>query len=209
MLLASLLAAAAAPAPDEPSFDCAKAGTRVEIMICRDPALAASDRDVAILYAKARNRGGVAGSQAHWLTDRDRCENRFCVAAAYEKRAEELVDRLELPLSYDRGGDPQAPSRLRMAALGGGLHAFALTALWIYPGGVNANDSAVGGVVRIRAGRGAWRDMEGCTLTFTRKAMGWAVAQGERCSNGLNVTMGGFYRSRALNPPLPPRGPSR
>ena len=49
-------------------------------------------------------------------------------------------------------------------------------------------------MVRIAGDRGVWQDSEGCALTFIRKGRDWMIEEGERCRNGLNVTMGGHYR---------------
>ncbi len=52
-LLALLLAAAAVQAQDGPSFDCDRAETVAEQLVCADPALAALDRRIAARYAAA------------------------------------------------------------------------------------------------------------------------------------------------------------
>ena len=192
LLLAALFASA--PTTSAPSFDCARASSPVERIVCADPALAEADRLLAAVYSKARRTAGMRRDQREWLARRDSCANPACIAFSYEDRTTELMNDLDMPLHYERRGHAGAPGNLSMAPLGDGRHLFRLTALYIYPGGMNANDSLADGMVRIAGGRGVWRDREGCTLTFTRKGRGWRVDEGENCRNGLNVTMGGDYR---------------
>lgn len=71
-------------------FDCARAGTAVERMICAQPALSALDDQLAKAYDAARRSGrhpGLLAQQRDWLTKvRDRCTDATCVRAAYTSR---------------------------------------------------------------------------------------------------------------------------
>lgn len=89
-------AAATAPSPG-PSFDCARAGTRVERAICADADLAAADRRLADLYRRQLATGDAAQlrrDQQDWLRQRNRCESepnggsrlRDCIATAIAQR---------------------------------------------------------------------------------------------------------------------------
>jgi uncharacterized protein YecT (DUF1311 family) len=192
ILLTALLAASSTASA--PSFECSRAASAAEWTICADPRLAEADRLLAIVYAKAGRKAGLRREQLAWIAQRDRCANAACIAASYESRTIELMDRVDMPLHYERRDQANSPASLDMAPLGDGRHLFRLTALYVYPGGMNADDSLVGGMVRIAGDRGVWRDSEGCSLTFIRNGRGWTVEQGETCHNGLNVTMGGHYR---------------
>jgi len=115
-VFAVLVCATPAPAQDGPSFDCARAESDAEALICEDPGLAQLDRRVAARYAAALEvAGGLdAGAQAAeddlraeqrgWVTDRDDCwkaeDVRACVEAAYLRREGALVARwmLEEPV---------------------------------------------------------------------------------------------------------------
>ncbi|MCF7982934.1 MAG: lysozyme inhibitor LprI family protein [Thiohalocapsa sp.] len=86
-----------------PSFDCAKASSEAEAMICKDAELAELDRSLASLYAvvlkntpatekkmlKAEQRGWVKGRDDCWKSD----DLRGCVEAEYRSRIAELRDR--------------------------------------------------------------------------------------------------------------------
>jgi uncharacterized protein len=85
-LLAAPLAAAAA------SFDCAKAGTPVERMVCADPGVSALDERVADAYKAACARDPrVKESQREWLAGtRNKCGSTACLSQAYTARLEAL-----------------------------------------------------------------------------------------------------------------------
>jgi len=85
-LLALPLAASAA------SFDCAKAGTPIERMICSDPGVSAQDQDVADAYKAASARDpGARQAQREWLAGvRNKCGTTACLSQAYAARLEAL-----------------------------------------------------------------------------------------------------------------------
>ena len=94
-------AGAAAPVTrGGPSFDCRKARTAVEHLICRDPGLAALDVILADAYndvlarIQASQRASLYREEDRWLVGRDRCaaagDVTACVTRAYTKRIQEL-----------------------------------------------------------------------------------------------------------------------
>ena len=96
-----------AVAADGPSFDCAKAGSSAEEVVCSDPELSALDVELADTYgaALAAADGLDAGAeeavatlkatQRGWIKGRDECwkaeDLRACVETAYLQRSAELV----------------------------------------------------------------------------------------------------------------------
>lgn len=127
--LVAVFCAIAAPvvAQEGPSFDCAKAGTSAEEMVCADADLARLDRLVADRYAAAMAaaRALDAGAdeaeaelrayQRGWIKGRDECwkadDQRACVEASYQRREAELVATwmLEEPTNtafWACGGNP-------------------------------------------------------------------------------------------------------
>jgi uncharacterized protein len=86
-----------------PSFDCAKAQSSVEKLICNDAELAELDRSLSSLYGtllkhtpasgqktlKAEQRGWVKGRDECWKSD----DMRGCVKSEYESRIRALKDR--------------------------------------------------------------------------------------------------------------------
>ena len=67
------------------SFDCAKASTRVEKLICSDEELASLDIELANAYANARNSLDAAGKKAllseqrKWIEAYNQCDDKPCV----------------------------------------------------------------------------------------------------------------------------------
>jgi uncharacterized protein len=78
-----------------PSFDCAKARSKVDKSICADPELSALDKRLAALFAVALSQtddqGDLRKQQRRWLRARDDCENGNCVKQSYELRRDELA----------------------------------------------------------------------------------------------------------------------
>jgi uncharacterized protein len=76
------------------SFDCAKAGTKVEHMICDNPELSKLDEELAKSYKMALQDEQQADilrqSQKKWLKYRNDCKDTDCVKRAYEMRLSSL-----------------------------------------------------------------------------------------------------------------------
>ncbi|MEH6702746.1 pentapeptide repeat-containing protein [Parasphingorhabdus sp.] len=84
-----------------PSFDCAKAASKVELEICGEYAddLRAADRDIASLYQRAKQSSpGVKSSQRAWLKQRNLCGAAEypsgCIRESYSLRKGELLGLL-------------------------------------------------------------------------------------------------------------------
>jgi len=77
------------------SFDCAKAGTKVEHMICDNPEISKLDEELTKSYKAAlqdkSKAGGVRQAQRQWLTNRNQCQDFYCVRSEYEGRLMQLV----------------------------------------------------------------------------------------------------------------------
>jgi uncharacterized protein YecT (DUF1311 family) len=72
------------------SFDCDKATTKVEKMICVNAALSGLDEELAEIYQNAMKNEIQAESikfaQKAWLKERNRCEEISCLKSAYQAR---------------------------------------------------------------------------------------------------------------------------
>jgi len=82
------------PAPVPPSFDCAKAASEAEKLVCVDAELAALDRQLAQRYAEAEKKDPAV--ERGWAKGRDACWKegdgaRRCVLDAYRTRLVELA----------------------------------------------------------------------------------------------------------------------
>lgn len=90
------------PAPDaevRPSFDCRKARTLVEKLICANPRLARLDAQMSIAYFTLQTKGNLSESllneQRTWLREkRDKCNDLQCLTSRYTERIQELTSRI-------------------------------------------------------------------------------------------------------------------
>jgi len=79
-------------------FDCGKASSSVEKMICATPAVSAQDDTLGRLYkwrleeASIANKPGITAAQKSWIAQkRDTCSTSDCLSSAYEARIVELA----------------------------------------------------------------------------------------------------------------------
>lgn len=76
------------------SFDCAKAQSKVEHMICDNPELSKLDEELVASYKAALQDQSKAktikGAQRQWLQERDGCAKTGCVENLYRKRISQL-----------------------------------------------------------------------------------------------------------------------
>lgn len=139
-LMTGMPGVALAAGGDGPSFDCAKATSSAEQLVCRDAKLAAMDRETARLYRLASADPALTpdqaallrGVQRGWIKGRDDCwkadDLRACVAASYAERVHQLrqgskAARVAAPDAASRG-----PYAYRCEGLGALLGVTFLTA---------------------------------------------------------------------------------
>jgi uncharacterized protein len=95
LLVLGILCAGASALPARgASFDCAKAGTKVEHMICDSLELSNLDDEMADKFKSAQmgadDRAKVVRGQRQWPSTRNACLDVACVKDAYERRLSEL-----------------------------------------------------------------------------------------------------------------------
>ncbi len=76
------------------SFDCSKAASTVEQIVCKDSQLSQLDEKLAAAYQAKRLTTSDSNSvreQRQWLTKRNRCSDQACVRTAYEERLAQLA----------------------------------------------------------------------------------------------------------------------
>jgi uncharacterized protein len=78
------------------SFDCTKAKTNVEKMICSDASLSALDDTLSEAYEDENATRGeedtpLKAQQKAWLAARNKCSDKACVRKSYEARIKELA----------------------------------------------------------------------------------------------------------------------
>jgi uncharacterized protein len=114
-LVATVLDAGPAVA-DGPSFDCNRATTPNERMICADSQLRALDLELAQSYYRLRDlvsageADAVRDVQRRWLQDRQDCGAHYqCTITAYSTRTQQLQEHLAR-VGGGGSGKPQPPS---------------------------------------------------------------------------------------------------
>ena len=113
LIIVTLLASGAWASPSKAaSFDCARAGQRVERLICGDPTLSELDDLMNTVYRSHERESTedesivmdakVLQAQKRWIAVRDACRDAACLEARYEER----IDALAPCPSGRRGTDP-------------------------------------------------------------------------------------------------------
>lgn len=105
-----------------PAFKCVNLKSSIEEMICKDPALAAYDRRMAVVYRDALKRAAnerpavLKPEQRGWALGRNDCwkadDKRACTEESYVRRIAELQARYRLlpakgPVRFACDGDPR------------------------------------------------------------------------------------------------------
>jgi len=94
-------------------FDCSKANTTVEKLICSDSHLSKADEEMHDFYSRALASSAKSAElkkeQIAWIrTERDSCLNKECLAAAYQKRNDVLSGPAPVEEYYLRERFPTA-----------------------------------------------------------------------------------------------------
>ena len=79
----------------EASFDCAKAGSKVEMLICSTPETAAADKRLGAAYAAARKKAAdpqqLKAQQMDWIKQqRNACSDAACLLKVTDDRVQQL-----------------------------------------------------------------------------------------------------------------------
>jgi len=186
-----------------PSFDCAKAATDVEEMICSDEALAAADRAVAKLYASITppEKKALFGKQADWLANRDRCADKTCIVASYEDRLIDLWIGSGGLRTRDYQGRGNPDRTLSILDLGNGWSAFFAQAIWTGSTEGAVHNTEAAGVFRLvkgHASRAPTADYD-CGWRIQLLSRGrwkledWTYEQNEGQCGAVNASVAGVY----------------
>lgn len=85
------------------SFDCAKAGTKVEKMICADAELSKLDDELNVAYKAAlqdeKQADAIKQAQKQWMKERINCSDVNCVKRAYKNRLKVVEENVSLKIT--------------------------------------------------------------------------------------------------------------
>ena len=115
-LLTALLAVTASHV-HAASFDCTKARSKVEHLVCDTPALSQQDETLAAIYKVAlANDPAARQRQVTWLREtRDRCNDAPCLAAAYQTQIHAMGASPPAAMLAPVAQPNAAPSALQLA----------------------------------------------------------------------------------------------
>lgn len=92
-------------------FDCAKAQSRVEHLVCDDFSLSMLDGQLAAAYAGALDRSvhpeQIAAKQRVWLGERNACPDAKCLSAAYTRQIAYLSRISDKPAACSGSTTPE------------------------------------------------------------------------------------------------------
>lgn len=87
------------------SFDCARAGTKIEKLICSNDELSKLDDELGKKYSKTLkmswSKEVVPHDQKVWLKERNSCKDLECLRNSYQKRINELRSPYQLVMNKD------------------------------------------------------------------------------------------------------------
>lgn len=189
------------------SFNCAKAASSMEKLICGDAALSALDDKLQPAYAAALARVGdkalVRQWQRDWLASATvtGCQDAACLAPLFTARIKALDDAVASPWNGQyqrmngRQADPDSADIMLVAQRDGSVMITG-SAVRIGPNGADGavNYGELDGRARLESGVLVYRDDE-CEARFTRKAGGLQGSDNYQCG-GHNVTFGGQFARR-------------
>ena len=204
------------------SFDCAKAGTTIEKLICSEPGISRLDTQLARSYKKALtatpSREAVKAWQKNWLLfTRDHCTDTACLTKAYTTQIAELDEHAasvspSSPLSgkYERHSQGKRDTnqativvlelkKSRVRLIG--------NAIWVHTvetGDVNTGE--INGLAQITGSTIRYQDPanDNCSLEINLTKDGLNIRDEKQPCGGMNVTFGGEYRRSEPNPPTGP-----
>jgi uncharacterized protein len=187
------------------TFDCDKASTFVEKVICSDLRLTNLDDQLARLYkdalAASSNSGALKAEQKAWLSSRNQCKDSDCIMKAYDDRISVLSAMSPPAKSEDVTGtykmkDRGAAGVVLVQQTANGRIKFYLNATY------HTNTGELSGEVPLTGEAANYVDKElDCTLSFNFVPGSLVPNQDGSCGMGLNVSAAGTYKRVSSTPP--------
>lgn len=195
------------------SFDCRKAGTVVERLICSDPELSSLDESLARAYKSVRNsglvdKGQLKADQVKWLRQRDRCRDADCLRAFYTARTAELEAYTARKIrgsetNFTGTYEPEGmDGELRILHMPDGRIQFYVYATWLNSITGVPNIGSLTGTGQLKGNTLVYTDRENdCRLTIKFGQNRVSITQKGFCGFGMNVTADGEYVRTNKNAP--------
>ena len=187
------------------TFDCDKASTFVEKVICSDTRLTNLDDQLGRQYkdvlAASSNGGALKAEQKAWLSSRNQCKDSDCIMKAYDDRIR-VLNAMSAPA---KSGDVTGTYKMKDRGAAG-VVLVQQTANGRIKFYVNAtyrmNTGELSGEVPLTGSAGNYVDKElDCTLSFNFVPDSLVLNQDGSCGMGLNVSAAGTYKRVSSAPP--------
>jgi len=187
------------------TFDCDKASTFVEKVICSDLRLTNLDDQLGRLYkdalAASSNSGALKAEQKAWLSSRNQCKDSDCIMKAYDDRIS-VLGAMSAPA---KSGDVTGTYKMKDRGAAGvvlvqqttnGRIKFYINATY------RTNIGELSGEVPLSGDAANYVDKElDCTLSFNFMPGSLVLNQDGSCGMGLNVSAAGTYKRVSSTPP--------
>jgi uncharacterized protein len=187
------------------TFDCDKASTFVEKVICSDLRLTNLDDQLGRLYkdalAASSNSGALKAEQKAWLSSRNQCKDSDCIMKAYDDRIS-VLGAMSAPA---KSGDVTGTYKMKDRGAAGvvlvqqttnGRIKFYINATY------RTNTGELSGEVPLSGDATNYVDKElDCTLSFNFMPGSLVLNQDGSCGMGLNVSAAGTYKRVSSTPP--------
>lgn len=206
LILGLTLFAAGVAAPAA-SFDCGKASTDVEKLICADSQVSALDGELAQAYQNAlagsASPAALKAAQKSWLAKvRNPCKDSACLIRAYQQRIKALGNAkpsASSPTGFTGTYENKA-AEVKVQHLAADRIKFAILASYKMntgeASGEASGEAALAGNAAVYENR-----EEDCKLAFKFSPGKLAVKQEGICGMGLNVSASGNYTLKSPKPP--------
>ena len=186
------------------TFDCDKASTSVEKVICSDTRLTNLDDQLGRQYkdvlAASSNGGALKAEQKAWLSSRNQCKDSDCIMKAYDDRIRVLYAMSAPAKSGDVTGTYKMKNRgaagvVLVQQTANGRIKFYVNATY------RMNTGELSGEVPLTGSVGNYVDKElDCTLSFNFVPDSLVLNQDGSCGMGLNVSAAGTYKRVSSTP---------
>lgn len=204
---ALLALALTAPLASAASFNCAKAASNIEKMVCANPVLSRQDDYLNGSYQRALGRLGnpvaLRESQRDWLKSHalNDCKTIECVKLAYGTRVKLLDDAVKSPwnghyVRHYKGKADRNNAEIVLIASGESGVAGEGQTMWLGPSAANGqvNVGQFNAIGAFSGPRLLFKDGE-CQLGATLKGARLTIEDNNKCG-GLNATFTGEYKRK-------------
>jgi uncharacterized protein len=181
------------------TFDCDKAASFAEKVVCSDSRITAMDDELGSLYkaalASSPNKDTLKADQKAWLASRDRCKDDHCIMKAYADRIAALKGANNASAASVTGTYTVKGGELRVQQTGDQIKFF-LNATH------EANVGEVSGEAKLSGETAGYSDTDiDCNLSFKFSSDKVNVTQNGGCGMGLNVSGSGTYKRTSTAAP--------